>query len=97
MRKIKNRKPVSVKDIFESRKMFKGLDLNKLFIIDYVWNNEMKEYSKYCDIFALDRRCLVLKVKNSIIKNEIFIKKDDILKKINKHFKSGFIKDIKFC
>jgi hypothetical protein len=95
MRKIR-RRPETLSEIV-NRKFYKNIDLNKLFMVEYVWNNEVKEYSKYCKIFAVEKRNLVLKAKNSVIKNEIFIKKDDILKKINKHFKTRFIRDIKFC
>ncbi|MBP7796235.1 MAG: DUF721 domain-containing protein [Elusimicrobiales bacterium] len=65
-------------------------------ILNSVWKNEMKEYSLYCDIFSIEKKTLVLKIKNPVVKNEIYIKKDIILRKINKYFNSNFIKDIKF-
>jgi len=88
--------PKSLKEIITDHKVFGGLNINNLMILNSVWKDEMKEYSIYCDIFSIEKKTLVLKIKNPIIKSEIYIKKDIILKKINKHFNSNFIKDIKF-
>jgi hypothetical protein len=85
----------SVREILSSYKIFNGIRLENLMILNSVWKEEMKEFSDYCEIDSIDKRALVLRVKNSVIKNELFMRKDEILKKINKHFKSPFIKDIK--
>ena len=88
--------PKSLKEIITDHKVFGGLNINNLMILNSVWKNEMKEYSLYCDIFSIEKKTLVLKIKNPVVKNEIYIKKDIILRKINKYFNSNFIKDIKF-
>jgi len=85
----------SAREILSSYKVFNGIRLENLMILNSVWKEEMKEFSDYCEIDSIDKKTLVLKVKNSVIKNELFMRKDEILKKINKHFKSPFIKDIK--
>ena len=86
----------SVREIISSYKLFGGIRVENLMILNYVWKNEMKEFSSYCTIDSIDGRTLVLKVDNSVIKNELLIRKSEIIKKINKHFKTGFIKDIRF-
>jgi hypothetical protein len=88
--------PKSLKEIITDHKIFGGLNISNLMILNSVWKNEMKEYSLYCDIFSIEKKTLVLKIKNPVVKNEIYIKKDIILRKINKYFNSNFIKDIKF-
>ena len=85
----------SAREILSSYKVFNGIRLENLMILNSVWKEEMKEFSDYCEIDSIDKKTLVLKVKNSVIKNELFMRKDEILKKINKHFNSPFIKDIK--
>jgi len=85
----------SAREILSSYKIFNGIKLENLMILNSVWKEEMKEFLDYCEIDSIDKKTLVLRVKNSVIKNELFMRKDEILKKINKHFKSPFIKDIK--
>jgi hypothetical protein len=85
----------SVREILSSYKIFNGIRLENLMILNSVWKEEMKEFLDYCEIDSIDKRTLILRVKNSVIKNELFMRKDEILKKINKHFNSPFIKDIK--
>ncbi len=86
----------NIKEILSSYTVFNGIKIENLMILDLVWKNEMKDYSAFCDIHSIEKKKLVLKVKNPIIKNEIYIKKDDILKRINGYFNSKFITDIKF-
>lgn len=86
----------NIKEILLSSKIFNGITVENLMVLDYVWKNDMKEFSSFCDIYSIEKKTLVLKTKNPIIKKEFFIKKDMILKNINKYFKNRFIKDIRF-
>lgn len=86
----------NIKEILDSYSVFNGIKIENLMILDNVWKNEMKDYSAFCDIHSIEKKKLIIKVKNPVIKNEIYIKKDDILKRINSYFKSKFITDIKF-
>lgn len=86
----------NIKDIISSKRLFYGIDVTNLPLLDYIWKNKFSNYSSMCEIDAIERNVLVLKPHNNIIKNEIYIKKDQIVREINKHFKKKFIKDIKF-
>lgn len=86
----------SIKEILSSYTVFNGIKIENLMILDSVWKNEMKDFSSMCDIHSIEKKRLIVKVKNPVIKNEIFMRKDEILKKINGHFKTKFITDIKF-
>jgi len=86
----------SAREILSSYKIFNGVKIENLMILNSIWNQELKEFSNYCDIHSMEGNTLVLKTKNSVIKNEMFIRKDEIIRKINSYFKSRFVKNIKF-
>ena len=84
----------NIKEIMSSYKFFNGIKIENLMILNSIWKNEMKDYSLFCDIYSIEKKKLIIKVKNPIIRNEIYMRKDEILKKINSYFKTKFIKDI---
>lgn len=86
----------SIKEIISSKRLFYGIDISNLPLLDYIWKEKFKNYSAFCEIDAIERNILVLKPANGVIKNEIYMKKDQIVREINKYFKKEFIKDIKF-
>ncbi len=86
----------SVKEILLSYTVFNGIKIENLMILKKAWEEEMKPFLNMCELYSYEKKNLFVKVKNPVIKNEIFLRKDDILKRLNKYFKSKFIKDIKF-
>jgi len=84
----------NIKEIMSSYKFFNGIKIENLMILNSIWKNEMKDYSLFCDIYSIEKKKLIIKVKNPIIRNEIYMRKDEILKKINSYFKTKFINDI---
>jgi len=84
----------NIKEIMSSYKFFNGIKIENLMILNSIWKNEMKDYSLFCDIYSIEKKKLIIKVKNPVIRNEIYMRKDEILKKINSYFKTKFIKDI---
>ena len=86
----------NIREILSSRRVFGGIKIENLMILDCVWKKEMKDFSSYCDVHSIEGRILFVKVASSVVRNEMYIKKDEIIKRINKHFNYNFIKDIKF-
>ncbi|MEF3280711.1 MAG: DUF721 domain-containing protein [Elusimicrobiota bacterium] len=86
----------SIKEILASYKIFGGVSVEKLMILNHIWKEDLKKYSSFCDIYSIEKKTLILKVKNPVLKNDLYMKKDFIIKEINSFFKSKFIKDIKF-
>ena len=86
----------SIKEIVLSKRFLCGIDVTNLPLLDYIWREKFRNYSSMCDIDSIHKNVLVLRPHNNVVKNEIFIKKDQIITEINKHFKRRFIKDIKF-
>jgi hypothetical protein len=86
----------NIKEIMSSYKFFNGIKIENLMILNSIWKNEMKDYSLFCDIYSIEKKKLIIKVKNPVIRNEIYMRKDEILKKINSYFKTKFINDINF-
>jgi len=84
----------NIKEIMSSYKFFNGIKIENLMILNSIWKNEMKDYSLFCDIYSIEKKKLIIKVKNPVIRNEIYMRKDEILKKINSYFKTKFINDI---
>lgn len=81
-------------EIISSKRLF-GIDLKKLPIIENIWIKEFSCFSKFSSIVGIERNILVIKAHNSVIANEIKIKKNSLIKEINKYFKSEIIGDIK--
>ncbi len=85
----------SVREIIFSRKFLGGVDISNLMLIDHLWKKEFSEFSSVCDIYAIEKDILILKVKNSVFMNEVRNRKDFLVREINKYFKNRFIRDIR--
>lgn len=85
----------NISEVINSRKVFGGVNPFNIVILNNVWNREFKSLSAYCKLYGVDKDIVLLKPSNSTIANEILIRKDEILKDLNKYFKSKWLKDIK--
>lgn len=82
-------------EIMVSRRIFGGLNPHNLLILQKVWQKELKSLSSHCSLMGVEKNKIILKPSNSVIANEILIRKDEILRDLNKYFKSKWIKDIR--
>jgi len=91
----KKEKWFKVSDILSYRNILGGINPNNLMILQNIWEKEFKGINEYCELYGIEKNKIILKTKNSVIANEINIRKDSILKDLNKHFRTKWIKDIK--
>ena len=91
----KKNKWIKISEVLNYRNILGGINPHNLMILKNIWDKELKGLSDYCELYSIEKDKIVLKARNSVIANEIIIRKDSILKDLNKYFKSKWIKDIK--
>ncbi len=93
----RNNKFVSLSEILNKDKSFAKLRkavlqndvINKFYIIFPHLKKTVKPLNVY-------KKTLYLEVENSVLKNELYLQRNLIVKKINNHFNHKIINDIKF-
>lgn len=68
--------------------------LNKLMILDYVWEKLVGNKSRFWVLQAVKKDTLYVQVKASVAKNELTGKRREIIRELNKHFEKPWIKHI---
>ncbi len=83
---------VVIKKLMQNPKLVDRLE--KLDVLD-IWKDIIgKDLEKYIAEARIKDNILYVKVKSSIVKNELSYKKTDLIKKINKKIGKEIIKDI---
>ena len=68
--------------------------LNRLMILDYVWDQIVGTKKRFCVLQAVKKDTLYVQVKASVAKNELTGRRREIIRELNKHFESPWIKHI---
>ena len=68
--------------------------LNRLMILDYAWGKLVGNKSRFWVLHAVKKDTLYVQVKVSVAKNELTGKRREIIRELNKHFESPWIKHI---
>jgi len=68
--------------------------LNRLMILDYVWERLVGNKSKFWVLHAVKKDTLYVQVKASVAKNELTGKRRELIRELNKHFETPWIKHI---
>ncbi len=93
----RNKKFVSLTEILNKDKAFSNL--RKTVLQNDVvseFYNIFPNFKKTVKPLNVYKETLYLEVENSVLKNELFLQRNLITKKINEHFKKKIIKYIKF-
>lgn len=69
--------------------------LNRLHILEYAWKKGVGNKSKFWVLYAVQGDTLFVRVRSAVAKAELNVRKNMILKELNKYFKKPWIKDIK--
>ena len=81
-----------IKKLIKNKKLSKRLDALK--VLD-VWNNIIgKDLEKYIKSTKLVDDKLYVKLRSSIVRNEMYYKKTQLIERINKKLNKDVIKDI---
>ena len=68
--------------------------LNRLMILDYVWEKLVGNKSRFWVLHAVKKDTLYVQVKASVAKNELTGKRRELIRELNKHFETPWIKHI---
>ncbi len=68
--------------------------LNRLMVLDYVWGQLIGNKSRFWVLQAVKKDTLYVQVKASVAKNELIGRRREIIRELNKHFESPWIKHI---
>lgn len=68
--------------------------LNRLMVLGYVWEKLIGNKSRFWVLQAVKKDTLYVQVKASVAKNELTGKKRELIRELNKHFESPWIKHI---
>ena len=71
-----------------------GRSLNRLMVLDYVWGQLVGSKGRFWVLEAVKKDTLYVQVKASVARNELTARKTQLIKELNKHFKSPWIKQI---
>ena len=68
--------------------------LNRLLILEYVWNSQVGGKSRFWVLKAVQNGTLFVQVRASVAKNELVARRRQLIGELNKHFESPWIKHI---
>ena len=68
--------------------------LNRLMILDHVWNKIVGNRSKFWILKAVQGDCLFVSVRAAVAKNELLMRKKQLIAELNKYFDKPWIKNI---
>ena len=71
-----------------------GRSLNRLMVLDYVWVQLVGSKGRFWVLHAVKKDTLYVQVKVSVARNELMARKGQLIKELNKHFESPWIKQI---
>ncbi len=71
-----------------------GRSLNRLLVLDYVWNQLIGNKGRFWVLHAVKKDTLYVQVKVSVAKNELTTKRRWLIGELNKHFDTPWIKHI---
>jgi len=95
--KERNKKFVSLTDVLTKDKAFSNLRKTVLQSdVISEFHNIFPHFNKTVKPVNVYKGTLYLEVENSVLKNELFLQRNLISKKINEHFHKNIIKNIKF-
>lgn len=69
--------------------------LNRLMILDYVWNQIVGDKARFWVLKAVQKDTLFVQVKASVAKNELNARQAQLIRELNKNFEKPWIKKIK--
>ncbi|MEW5950334.1 MAG: DciA family protein [Elusimicrobiota bacterium] len=85
----------SLADIVSSRGSFFGINFSNLPILSAAWEREYGGLSKHFTLEGIEKNSIIVKASGSCAANEIKIRKNEIIRTLNKYFKNKWIKDVK--
>jgi len=65
-----------------------------LLMLENVWDRELGRMSQFARISAIEKACLVVEADSSAVMQEISLRRQELVRKINKHFPVPFIQHI---
>ncbi len=68
--------------------------LNRLLILDHVWSQLVGNREKFWVLKAVQKDTLYVRVKVSVARSELIAKREQLIKELNKHFDTPWIKKI---
>ena len=71
-----------------------GKQIDRLMLLEYVWKQVVGERSRFWTLTAVQRGTLFVKVKIAVAKNELTGRRRELIKELNKHFETPWIKHI---
>jgi hypothetical protein len=79
----------------EAPRLFRKIGLDtKLALIDHAWEAELGSLSTVAQIVALDNAALIVEVSSSVAMQEINMRRQELLRRINRYFPDRFLKQI---
>ena len=68
--------------------------LNRLMILDHVWNQLIGNKSRFWVLQAVKDETLYVQVKAAVAKNELVARRQQLITELNKHFEKPWISKI---
>ena len=68
--------------------------LNRLMILNTVWKQLVGSREKFWNLKAVQKNTLLVQVKVSVARTELIAKREQLIKELNKHFNTPWIKKI---
>jgi len=81
--------------IKNSWKLLGGINPDRFLILNSVWKKEIGNLADYCEIEAINKNVVIVKVKSSVIAQELNMRSRSVIRNLNKYFSRPWIHSIK--
>lgn len=71
-----------------------NLTLNKLILLDNLWEQTLKGRSKFWVLEAVKGSTIIVKVKSATARHELLLKQQEVISVLNKNYSRPWIKKI---
>lgn len=78
-----------------SWRCFKGFNMDRLLILESVWDKEMGVLGEHCVFLGVEKNAILLKTDSSVVANEIVFKSKQTIRNLNKYFRTPWVKYLK--
>ncbi len=68
----------------------------ELLLLDRAWEKEMGGLAQQAKVIAVDRTTLVIAAPSPVVRQELHLRKKELLRKLNAHFQRSWITNLTF-
>ncbi len=84
-----------VADILDSPGALFGIKPQNLMILRQAWDAEMSSFKRFFYLDGVEKNAVIVRAVNSSAAAEVRLRKNEIIRSLNKYFRNKWIKEVK--